>query len=442
MEKHLIEKYAKPVPRYTSYPSAPHFHEGITQTSFVNWLGDIKRSEPISLYLHVPFCQELCWFCGCNTKITKQYEPIRKYVALLLKEIKLVSATIGQAVPVSHVHWGGGSPTMLRPEDFDALMQALRECFDILPDAEIAVEIDPRTLKQELIEAFGRNGVTRASLGVQDFSADVQKAINRIQPVDMVRDAVDALKAVGISAINFDLIYGLPHQTVEKVVKTARLASELNPDRLSVFGYAHVPWMKKHMRLIPDESLPSILERYDQSQAIAEALKGLGYCQIGLDHFAKPDDHLVQASEKGQLRRNFQGYTTDRAETLIGLGVSSISSLPSGYSQNHSSMHQYAAAIEGGGFAIARGVALQATDIIDRKIIEKLMCNLEVDIITLSRWGELPYEALWLMEEDGLITISTDKIEITPEGRPFMRHVCAAFDRYLVEKKAKHSIAV
>ncbi|UTW55695.1 oxygen-independent coproporphyrinogen III oxidase [Kordiimonas sp. SCSIO 12610] len=442
MKKHLIEKYAKPVPRYTSYPSAPHFHSGVTHLDYSEWLKSIDTGKPVSLYLHVPFCEELCWFCGCNTKITKQYAPIKKYVALLKREIEMVRRTLEGQVDVSHIHWGGGSPTLLKDDDFELLMQTLRSAFNVLPDAEIAVEIDPRTLSQSLVKAFGRAGVTRASLGVQDFSQDVQKAINRYQPFDMVKKAVDALRVEGIKAINFDLIYGLPHQTVGKVVETAKLAVALNPDRLSVFGYAHVPWMKTHMRLIKDETLPDIFDRYEQSQAIAETLKEGGYAHIGLDHFAKPGDSLVHAASNHKLRRNFQGYTTDTAEALIGLGVSSISGLPAGYSQNHTSMHQYAAAIEEGTFAISKGIALEPADIIDRRIIEQFMCNLEVDTLTLSRAGKLPFALLRPMEEDGLIKISDDKIEITPEGRPFMRHVCAAFDRYFGDNKARHSVAV
>jgi oxygen-independent coproporphyrinogen-3 oxidase len=442
MKKHLIRKYAKPAPRYTSYPTAPHFHAGITASVFKDWLEIIDNTKPTSLYLHIPFCQELCWFCGCNTKITKQYTPVKKYAALLLKEIELVSDTLGKRVDVSHIHWGGGSPTLLKPEDFTEIMNALRARFNILPDAEVAVEIDPRTLSVDLTEIFGLAGVTRASLGVQDFNLDVQRAINRYQPFDMVEKAVTALRGVGIGAINFDLIYGLPNQSTTNVIETAKLAVKLDPDRLSVFGYAHVPWMKKHMRLIDEASLPDVHERYAQSKAITATLENAGYHHIGLDHFAKPNDSLTNASKSGELKRNFQGYTTDTAESLIGLGVSSISKLPSGYSQNHSSMHQYASAIEAGGFAVARGVELKASDILDRKIIERLMCDLSVDIITARLAGDLPYSALWPLEQDGLIKITAECIEITPKGRPFIRHVCAAFDKYLVEKKARHSIAV
>jgi oxygen-independent coproporphyrinogen-3 oxidase len=442
MEKHLINKYSAPVPRYTSYPTAPHFKVGITQSVFKGWLQAIDSKTPISLYLHIPFCQELCWFCGCNTKITKQYTPIKNYVALLLKEIELVSHTLGERVDVSHIHWGGGSPTLLKPEDFTEIMTMLRSKFNVLPGAEIAVEIDPRTLSADLVDAFGAAGVTRTSLGVQDFNLDVQKAINRYQPFDMVQKAVASLKGAGIAAINFDLIYGLPNQSVANVIETVKLAVKLDPDRLSVFGYAHVPWMKTHMRLIDEKMLPDAQARYVQSQAMTEALTRAGYCHIGLDHFAKPQDSLTRAAKAGDLKRNFQGYTTDSAAGLIGLGVSSISNLPTGYVQNHSSMHQYAAAIEAGEFALSRGVKLQQSDSLDRTIIERLMCDLRVDITIARLAGDIPYAALWRLEQDGLIEITPETIEITPKGRPFMRHVCAVFDKYLTGKKKQHSMAI
>ena len=442
MEKHLIEKYSKPVPRYTSYPTAPHFHDGITADDYKIWLENLDKGQPGSLYIHIPFCNELCWFCGCHTKITRQYKPVEKYVSLLIREIKLVAAALREPLDISHIHWGGGSPTLLSADDFTRISRVIARHFNILPDAEIAVEIDPRTLKKPLIDAFRIAGVTRASIGVQDFNPTVQDAINRHQPYELVARVVTELRDAGIEAINFDLIYGLPHQTVASVRETANQTIGLSPDRLSVFGYAHVPWMKSHMRMINSEDLPDIMARFHQANAIAETLQKVGYRHIGLDHFAKPDDELAQAVDKGQVRRNFQGYTTDLASALIGFGVSAIGNTPSGYVQNHSSMRQYTAAIEDGSFAISKGVATSEADHIQRKIIETLMCDFAVDIKLATSAFPLPRPLLAPLQQDGLIEITADELRITAKGRPFVRTVCAAFDQYLHNSEARHSVAV
>ena len=309
------------VPRYTSYPTAPHFHAGITGDTFRDWLTELPDGMPVSLYLHVPFCDTLCWFCGCHTKIVNSYSPLASYLDFLATEIARIAEILGPGHPVTHIHWGGGSPTMLSPADVLKVAGWLRERFEVAPDAEFAIEIDPRGLTDETIAALAKAGVNRASIGVQDCDDKVQKAINRIQPFEVTESAVTRLRAAGINALNIDLIYGLPYQTKEKLARTIEQMLTLDPDRLAVFGYAHVPHFKKHMQLIPTESLPSPEERAEQFELGHALLSASGYTAIGLDHFAKPTDALAIAQANGTLARNFQGYTTDSAPALIGLGA-------------------------------------------------------------------------------------------------------------------------
>lgn len=300
------------LPRYTSYPTAPHFSPAIGADIYARWLSELPASAGASLYLHVPFCREMCWYCGCHTQIVRRDGLIAAYQRTLRSEIAQVAETIGRRIKVEHIHFGGGTPTIMAPEAFAELMAAMRHSFFVLPSAEIAVEIDPRTLTSEMVEAMRLSGVNRASLGVQSFDPVVQRAINRVQSFEQTASVVDMLQHAGIKGINFDLIYGLPHQTVASCLDTVRRSLALGPDRFSVFGYAHVPAFKKHQRMIDENHLPDGLARHDQACAIANALKEAGYVQIGLDHFARPGDAMAVAFEDRTLRRNFQGYTTDR----------------------------------------------------------------------------------------------------------------------------------
>jgi oxygen-independent coproporphyrinogen-3 oxidase len=412
--------------------------------SYRDWLGALTDADTLSLYFHVPFCQEMCWFCGCHTKVTRRYDPVAKYVGHLAKEVDLVADAIYARPKVTAAHWGGGSPTKLSADDFRRLMARARERFDFAPDADIAVEIDPRTLTPAFVEAMAEMGVTRASLGLQDLNPHVQEAINRVQPFAMVEEAVTALRAAGITAINFDLIYGLPHQTLADIDRSVDLAASLRPDRLSVFGYAHVPWMKTHQKMIPDEALPDTEERYAQCEALGERLVAKGYRRIGLDHFALPDDDMTRALDAGTLRRNFQGYTVDEASALIGLGASSIGKLPQGYVQNHVPMKAYGDAVEANALATARGVALTEDDRVRGRIIEKLMCDLAVDLSAFGgaeEWQE-ELRAIEPLQRDGIARVSGSRIEVTDLGRPFMRLVCAAFDAYLKPQPARYSKAI
>lgn len=448
MDPQLLERYGAPVPRYTSYPTAPHFHAGVTAADYRAWLGEIGEGDSLSLYLHIPFCAEMCWYCGCHTKVVRRYDPIADYLALLEREIDQVAAAIPGRPRIGQVHWGGGTPTMLSPNDFLRLTERLRRRFAFDAATEIDVEIDPRGLAMDKVSALAEAGVTRASLGVQDFNPAVQAAINRVQPYELTAGAVAALRAVGIAAINLDLMYGLPKQGIDDVLRTVDRAATLEPDRLAVFGYAHVPWMKRHQQMIAEADLPGPLERLEQAEATAGRLIAHGYRQIGLDHFARPDDPMTLALEAGELRRNFQGYTTDAADHLLGFGASAIGAPAQGYVQNAAPFHAYADAIGAGELAVARGLRLDAEDLLRRSIIERLMCDLAVDLDDMQA-GNRPQndfaaelDALAPLADDGLIRLDGRQIAVTERGRPFVRVVCARFDGYLGAGEARHSRAV
>ncbi|MEP3246864.1 MAG: oxygen-independent coproporphyrinogen III oxidase [Sneathiella sp.] len=449
MSVSLALKYEAPVPRYTSYPTAPHFSAISDAELYGGWLQTLDPADPISLYLHVPFCRKMCWYCGCNTKISKKNEPIATYAAALKAEIRTLVKALPGRFKVSHVHWGGGTPSILAPDDFTGIMEMIATHFDYTEQAERAIEIDPRTLDAATVQALVKGGISRASLGVQDFNPDVQRAINRVQSYDVTKATADLLRENGITRLNFDLMYGLPLQTVADVRKTVELSHSLAPDRIALFGYAHVPWMKKHMRLIRDDDLPGTEERLAQAQASADALLTLGYEQVGLDHFAKPGDEMSQALNNGELHRNFQGYTTDTSETLIGLGASSIGKLPNGYVQNISSIHDYERLVTNNGFAVHKGIQVSTDDKMRREIIERLMCDLTVNLSEILKKYDQPadylaeeMQKLVPYQQDGLLALEGSKITITDEGRVLVRTICAVFDTYLGKGPGKHSRAV
>ncbi|MDG4719146.1 MULTISPECIES: oxygen-independent coproporphyrinogen III oxidase [Thalassospira] len=451
MQLALYEKYDLRLPRYTSYPTAPHFHAGVDGKVFEGWLSDLDPKQPLSLYLHVPYCEEMCWFCGCNTKITKHYKPIISYVAALLSEIESTLGKLpdGERFGVSHIHFGGGSPTILKADDLRTIMAAIRTKVDILEDAEIAIEMDPRTAKEDFMDAMIECGFNRASIGIQDFNIDVQRAVNRVQSIELVRDVIAGLRHRGIKGINVDLMYGLPHQTLETLRETVDQTVALCPDRLSVFGYAHVPWMKKHQQLIPTEVLPNTEERWAQYEEIQNRLAKHGYVAIGLDHFAHQADSMAIALADGKLHRNFQGYTTDRAEALVGFGPSAISSLPQGYGQNDPALARWQRSIEAGECAIEKGVALSGTDKLRREIINELMCNLHVDLdVVCTQFGTSAdrfapeLERIKAMTGDNIVEVNGNHISLTDIGRPLVRAVCAVFDTYLDPAHGRHSQAV
>ena len=449
MDPGLLEKYDQRVPRYTSYPTAPHFQAGITATDTRRWLGALDAELPLSLYLHIPFCDSLCWFCGCHTKIVQRYEPVATYLDLLLAEIDLVADELGSRRKVCHLHLGGGTPTILEPADLARLFEHLRRRFAILPEADIAVENDPRELTDGIAAVLGRAGVNRASLGLQDVNPEVQKAVNRVQSIAETARVAEALRDNGIDSINIDLMYGLPHQTVARVLATIEAVLALKPQRICLFGYAHVPWMKRHQRLIDATALPGPAERFAQFKAAAERLVEAGYDWIGLDHFALPDDPMARAARDGTLHRNFQGYTTDGAKARLGFGPSAIGALPRGLVQNEVPMHAYRNAVQSGVLPVVRGLAFTGDDGLRGAVIECLMCFLEVDLARVCRdFGADPgtfaqeIARLSPMVADGLVAVEGDTLRVTGEGRPFVRSVCAVFDRYLEQSETRHARAV
>lgn len=444
----LIAKYDRRIPRYTSYPTAPHFSDAVTGQTYAGWLASLPAT-PLSLYIHVPFCKELCWYCGCNTAIINHHRPVTEYLDVLQQEIALVRAAAGQRLQVAHLHFGGGTPNILNPDELTRLMAHLRDQFAFVDGAEIAIELDPRTLTGEFIAAMAACGVTRVSLGVQDFNPEVQVAVNRRQPYLETADWVDRLRAAGINAINLDLMYGLPGQTREMIIDTVDKSLSLRPDRMALFGYAHVPWMKKHQTLIDDSKLPDSNERWRLAAAASNRIAAAGYARIGLDHFAAPQDPLAQQAASGTMRRNFQGYTTDEATSLIGLGPSSIGALPQGYLQNETRMPLWRAAVLEGRLPIARGLELSDDDRLRRAIIERLMCDLAVDLAALATAnGTTPERfadalpAIDSMVADGLAIRDGWRIQVLEDGRPLVRAACAAFDRYLDDGATRHAKAI
>ncbi len=449
MVKDILEKYDRLVPRYTSYPTAPQFSEAVDGGVYRGWLESLPADTPLSLYIHIPFCDTMCWFCGCNTKIINRYVPVEAYLDTLLAEIELIADILGPGRPVDHVHWGGGSPTILRPEHIKKLAGALKSNFSFTDDAEFAVEIDPRELDDEGLHALAEGGVTRASLGVQDVNPQVQEAVNRIQPVEVTRHVIDTLRTLGVEGVNMDLMYGLPYQTVDGIRHNIETVLTMQPDRIALFGYAHVPWMKTHQKQIPEDALPGRDARHDMMMAAADALIAAGYRWIGLDHFAREHDPMTVALDKGELHRNFQGYTTDPCPALIGLGASSIGSLPEGYVQNHTPVRTWRSLIEAGEPGTAKGVVLDDDDRLRRAIIERLMCDLRVDVAAeCAPYGRAPedllsaFDALKPLEADGVCRVEEWTVTIPEDARILMRTVAAAFDKYLSPDAQRHSRAV
>lgn len=437
------------LPRYTSYPTTPHFGADVDARVYRTWLAALPKTVRGSLYLHIPYCRAMCWYCACHTTVARRDAPVSGYIRSLRDEIELVATSLGRRLAVNHLHFGGGTPTILQPADLLSLLDLLRARFAVSPGAEIAIEVDPRTLTGDMIAALGAGGTTRASLGVQSFDPAVQRAIGRVQSFEDTARAAEGLRRAGVAALNLDLVYGLPHQTIASCVATLTRCLALRPDRLSVFGYAHVPSFKKHQRKIDAASLPDASARRQQEQAMAQALLAAGYRRIGLDHYALPRDTLAMAQAGGRLRRNFQGYTTDDADVLLGFGASAITRLPQGYVQNEIVLGRYAAMVAGGQLPAARGRALTAEDSFRAELIERVMCDLRVDVGQVAdrhnRPRQAPQEAfpaLRALQEDGVIRLQGDVIAVQSQARPLLRAVAAAFDGYFGQAASARSSAV
>lgn len=439
--KENILKYDRLVPRYTSYPTAPHFKAMNDEALYQNLLMALPDNSSLSLYLHVPFCTKMCWYCGCHTKITQRYNPVEEYSQLMMREIELIADAIPKQHHIMNIHFGGGSPGILRPNDFENMMEQIHQHFHVHQNAEIAIEIDPRGLSEANVIAYAKAGVNRISLGVQDFDDKVLESVNRQQPFELSETAVNLCRKHGINQFNFDLLYGLPHQTPQIMKETIEKALSLDPDRISLFGYAHVPWMKKHMRLIDETSLPDKNMRYDLFETGSDLLEKAGYLSIGIDHFAKIGDSMSIAAQNETLHRNFQGYTTDRTDALIGIGASSIGKMPSGYVQNAVDMPHYREAILAGKLAVQKFCPISSQDKLHGSVIERLMCDFKVDLGSECIQAGFPENYLdkYLSDledfkNDELLEITNNRhISIKPSAKHIVRIVCSVFDEYMVK---------
>ncbi len=444
----LLKKYDKAGPRYTSYPTAPYFSEALDETAYITHIEkDIKSMEykDISLYFHIPFCDTLCYFCGCTMMVTRSQDKIEEYLDYLEKEILLLRKHIGDGRKVRQLHWGGGTPTHLSPIQISRLGKAIHHSFDFHEDAEVSVEIDPRELTREHMVALSDAGFNRCSMGIQDFDPKVQEAVNRIQPESITRDAVNWARELGFSSINLDLMYGLPHQNQETYAKTIETVLTLNPDRLAVFNYAHLPSMIKHQGLIKEEWLPTADQKLELLELSIEKLNKAGYIYIGMDHFAKPDDELTIAMENGTLYRNFQGYSTHSGINLFAMGMSSIGMLSDLYVQNYKNLPAYYAALDKGQLPIMRGVALTEDDLLRREVITELMCNFKLDKSKFEQKYSISFDAyfsdalqnLKSFEADGLIELGKNQLEVSQMGRLLIRNIVMNFDYYLMKKQGE-----
>ena len=445
----VLEHFQKPVPRYTSYPTAPQFKEREGANLFTTALPGLDPTEPVSAYLHIPFCDRLCWFCGCHTKHTLKYAPIARYVGSLIDEIRLFAQRLDHKPILGSLHLGGGSPSLLRHKDLINLRAALDEAFEIGESCEISIEIDPSDVDANRISELAEFGLNRASVGVQDFHPDVQQAINRPQSFEITRDVIMQLREAGISSINIDALYGLPLQSEDRLLNTIERCISLNPDRMALFGYAHVPWLKKHQNLIKTEDLTGPLERFQHAQVAADCLIGSGYQAIGIDHFALPTDPLAVAARNHQLHRNFQGYTTDHHETMLGFGASSIGRFRDCYIQNTVPTQQYQTQIAEGCLPKNKGLQLTADDQLRRHLIERLMCDFEIDFETLATHpshlvATCLKQARLLAAQDSFELCGMDgsRFFIPQHARPFTRIVAANFDAYYAPEQFRYSKAI
>lgn len=439
-DQSLIEKYNYSGPRYTSYPTALEFNESFDYSALIQATKDYP-DRPLSLYIHIPFCHKLCYFCGCNKTITRHQEKADKYLDYLEKEIK-IQAPFFKNRQVSQLHWGGGTPTFLLPKQITRLMNILREQFIFKSDAELSIEVDPREIELTTIDHLAHEGFNRLSLGIQDFNKAVQKAVNREQDEEFIEKLLIRAREQGFRSTNLDMIYGLPLQTKDSFAHTLKKVLQLDPARLSIFNYAHMPSIFAAQRKINEDDMPAPAEKLAMLQYTIEFLTQSGYQFIGMDHFAKPDDELAIAQQQGILHRNFQGYTTQEDADLLGMGVSAISQIGHCYSQNQKKLATYYSQIENRGHAQWRGVGLNNDDLIRREVIKKLICNFKLDIQEIEKNFDLSFNAYFAEDikllqcfiDDGLLSINKNEINVAPKGRLLIRNICMCFDVYLRNK--------
>ncbi|MBO2664522.1 oxygen-independent coproporphyrinogen III oxidase [Shewanella algae] len=439
-DQSMIEKYNYSGPRYTSYPTALEFDDSFTEGDLLSAIAGSK-SDKLSLYIHIPFCAKLCYYCGCNKVITRHQHKADQYIEYLSAEI-VKRAPLFKHYTVTQMHWGGGTPTFLNPEQIIKLSSLLKSHFNFAEQGEYSIEVDPREIELSMLDALKEAGFNRISIGVQDFNKEVQVAVNREQDEDFIFALIKKAKEMGFVSTNVDLIYGLPHQTPETFAETIQRILDLSPDRLSVFNYAHLPARFAAQRKIKDEHLPSPQQKLDMLHQTIETLTGAGYQYIGMDHFAKPDDELAKLQREGRLHRNFQGYTTQEECDLLGLGVSSISQIGDCYAQNQKDIRPYYEAIDEQGHALWKGCKLNRDDEIRRAVIKQLICHFELDMAKMEQQLGIQFEDYFAEDlkllqtfiDDKLVNIENRQISISPTGRLLIRNICICFDVYFREK--------
>ncbi|UZD90244.1 oxygen-independent coproporphyrinogen III oxidase [Cognatishimia activa] len=435
------------VPRYTSYPTAPHFSNDIDAGFFESCLSEIPENSEVSLYVHVPFCRRLCWFCACRTQGTQTASPVAAYVEVLQSELALLKSRLPKGVSLSRLHWGGGTPTLLTADMITALSESIFELAPMAEGGEFSVEIDPNEIDETRMDALAAASMNRASIGVQDFDRGIQETIGRLQSYEVTKRAIDMIRDRGVESLNADILFGLPHQTPEKITESVQKLLSLSPDRVALYGYAHVPWMAKRQQLIPSDALPTPEERLALFETAAELFSWDGYDAIGIDHFALPTDGLAKAAQKGLLRRNFQGYTDDQADVLIGVGASSISKFPQGYAQNAPATAAYTKAVQSGAFSVSRGHEFSDEDRLNARLIEAVMCDFAVNAKEIVETFAISQDDLRdifdavNLKFDGLLNVSDEGLLVPTEVRPLTRLIARAFDAY-DQSKARHSAAI
>ncbi|WP_116133659.1 oxygen-independent coproporphyrinogen III oxidase [Tropicimonas sp. IMCC34043] len=435
------------VPRYTSYPTAPHFANDVGPNQFAGWVKSLPDDSDVSLYIHIPFCRRLCWFCACRTQGTSSLKPVAAYLETLKAEIDLLVSQLPSGVRLSALHWGGGTPTLLDAGMMTDLANTILSNLPMAPGGEFSVEIDPNEIDDERLDALAAAGITRASIGVQDFDPEIQKVIGREQSFEVTQAAVDGIRARGVNSLNVDILYGLPQQSRARITESAQKLLSLSPDRVALYGYAHVPWMARRQTLIPSDALPTPQERLHLFDTARRLLLWDGYDEIGIDHFARSGDSMATAAREGTLRRNFQGYTVDPAPALIGLGASAISRFPQGYAQNLSGTGDYTREVREGRFATGRGHTFAGEDLMRARLIEALMCDFRIDRAEILRDFDITGDRLDGMFCDvrqrfgDFVQITAEGFEIPPEGRPLTRMIARSFDSYEMAQMG-HSHAI
>ncbi|MGE4420313.1 MAG: oxygen-independent coproporphyrinogen III oxidase [Sulfurimonas sp.] len=438
-------KYSKPGPRYTSYPTALEFSDSFGYDEYIQKLKSQDSSRPLSLYFHLPFCKNACYFCGCNVVFTSKEDKMLRYMDYLKRELKILSSHVDCSRSVIQMHFGGGTPTFFSASELEGVIKEIRSFFpNFVKDAEVSCEIDPRHIDEDQMRVLSENGFNRVSFGIQDFNEKVQMAVHRVQPYDVTKKAMDLARKYNMVSVNVDLIYGLPFQSLETFKETLALSITLNPDRFAVFNYAHVPWMKKTMRKIDETTLPLPDEKLQIMQYTIDFLTSNGYKMIGMDHFAKPEDELFKAIKKGELHRNFQGYTTKGGADLIGVGLTSIGEGVDYYAQNFKDMREYEEAIDALKLPFERGVVLNEDDQIRQYVIMELMSNFKLDIKRFEKLFNIDFkeyfadavEALKPFEEDELLTIDDDFIKCSETGTLLIRNIAMPFDAYMKKHAA------